>query len=179
MRARLVAIALLLGGCATAHVTPTRPTPVVRQHHNEAAGDAETDERSDGTVVQPEPIVAPPVDAHDDSHDRENPEHPSIGTGDITHGDATWYGGKLDGGATASGERFDSHAFTAAHRTIKLGTWVRVTNEANGKSVDVRINDRGPFGRRRKRIIDISEAAARKIGIIDAGVGHVSVEILR
>ena len=54
-----------------------------------------------------------------------------------------------------------------------------MTNEANGKSVDVRINDRGPFGRRRKRVIDISEAAARTIGIIDAGVGHVSIEILK
>lgn len=92
-------------------------------------------------------------------------------------GKATWYGGKLHGGPTASGERFDKNALTAAHRELPFDTRVRVTNEKNGKSVIVRINDRGPFGKR-ARIIDVSEAAARRLGMIDDGVVPVTVEIL-
>ena len=78
---------------------------------------------------------------------------------------------------TASGERFDKHALTAAHRTLRMGTMVRVTNESNGRSVVVRINDRGPFGNK-SRIIDLSEAAARKLDMIDAGVVPVTLEVL-
>src|SRR4051812_32624112 len=78
---------------------------------------------------------------------------------------ATWY---ASGKMTASGERFDKHALTAAHRTLPFGTRVRVTDERNGRTVIVRINDRGPFGNRR-RIIDLSEAAAARLGILDDG----------
>jgi peptidoglycan lytic transglycosylase len=79
---------------------------------------------------------------------------------------------------TASGERFDKHALTAAHRTLKLGTRVRVTNQKNGRSVVVRINDRGPFGNK-GRIIDLSEAAAKQLDMIEAGVVPVTLEVLR
>jgi rare lipoprotein A len=79
---------------------------------------------------------------------------------------------------TASGERFNPSAFTAAHRTLPLGTHVRVTNTKNGRSVEVRINDRGPFGHR-DRIIDLSKAAARELHMLDAGVVPVTVEVLR
>jgi rare lipoprotein A len=95
----------------------------------------------------------------------------------VQRGLATWYGGELHGGPTASGERFDKRKLTAAHRTLRLGTRVRVTNTRNGRSVEVRINDRGPFGSR-KRIIDVSEAAARQLGMIEAGVVPVTVEVL-
>ncbi|MCX5742077.1 MAG: septal ring lytic transglycosylase RlpA family protein, partial [Proteobacteria bacterium] len=78
---------------------------------------------------------------------------------------------------TASGERFDRRALTAAHRTLKLGTRVRVTNQKNGRAVIVRINDRGPFGSA-KRIIDVSEAAGRQLQMIDAGVVPVKIEVL-
>ena len=78
---------------------------------------------------------------------------------------------------TASGERFDKRAMTAAHRTLPFGTRVRVTAVKTGRSVEVRINDRGPFGSKR-RIIDLSEGAARKLGIIDAGIADVTVEVL-
>lgn len=78
---------------------------------------------------------------------------------------------------TASGERFDKHALTAAHRTLKLGTRVRVTNEKNGRSVVVRINDRGPFGNK-SRIIDLSEAAAKQLDMIEAGVVPVTLEVM-
>ena len=91
---------------------------------------------------------------------------------------ATWYGADHDGGPTASGERFNKNAFTAAHRTLPLGTHVRVTNENNGRSVILRINDRGPYGNKR-RIIDVSEAAARKLGMIEAGVVPVRVEVIK
>jgi rare lipoprotein A len=97
---------------------------------------------------------------------------------EVQHGRAVWYGGGHHGGPTASGERFDKRAMTAAHRTLPMGTIVRVTNKKNGKSVVVRINDRGPFGKKKERIIDVSEAAARKLGFKDAGVTDVMIEVL-
>ncbi len=92
----------------------------------------------------------------------------------VQHGLATWYG---RGRGTASGERFNKHAMTAAHRTFPFGTRARVTNKRNGRSVIVRINDRGPFVR--GRIIDVSEAAAERLGMKRDGVVPVKVERLR
>ena len=100
------------------------------------------------------------------------------GGGDVQYGLATWYGKEQQGGPTASGERFDMNQLTAAHRTLHMGTHVRVTNRKNGKTVDVRINDRGPYGSS-QRIIDVSRAAARVLDMIDAGVVPVRVEVLR
>jgi len=94
----------------------------------------------------------------------------------VQRGIATWYGGKHHGGPTASGERFNKHAMTAAHRTLKMGTRVKVTRKKNGRSVIVRINDRGPYGK--GRIIDLSEAAARKLDMIDDGIAQVTIEVL-
>lgn len=84
-------------------------------------------------------------------------------------GRAAYYGG----GRTASGERSGPNEMTAAHRTLPFGTLVVVTNLSNGHSVTVRINDRGPFGR--GRIIDVSTAAARKLGMIGGGTARVTV----
>ena len=103
------------------------------------------------------------------SHKPPPSEHP-----DLSRGMASWYG---EPQMTASGERFDKHAMTAAHRTLPMGTRVRVTNTRNGKTVVVRINDRGPFSK--NRIIDLSEAAARVLGMIEAGVAPVTLEVLR
>lgn len=89
-------------------------------------------------------------------------------------GKASWYGPGFDGRKTASGERFNRNAMTAAHKTLPLGTRVKVTNLANNESVVVKINDRGPYVH--GRIIDLSQAAARSIGI--RGVGKVSVAVL-
>jgi rare lipoprotein A len=97
--------------------------------------------------------------------------------GAVQRGLGTFYGKEQHGGPTASGERFNMHKMTAAHRTLPFGTRVRVTNTRNGRSVEVRINDRGPYGR--GRIIDVSEAAARRLDMIDAGVVPVIVEVLR
>jgi rare lipoprotein A len=91
-------------------------------------------------------------------------------------GKATWYGGELQGSMCASGERFDENKLTAAHRTLPLGARVLVTNLKNGRTVEVRINDRGPYGK--GRIIDLSRAAARKIDMLAAGVAEVELRVL-
>jgi rare lipoprotein A len=88
-------------------------------------------------------------------------------------GIASYYGPGFHGRRTASGERFNQHAMTAAHRTLPFGTRVRVTSLGNGKAVVVRINDRGPFSR--GRVIDLSRGAAVQLGIIRAGVANVCV----
>ena len=89
-------------------------------------------------------------------------------------GKASWYGPWHHGRRTASGERFDMHSMTAAHRTLPLGTIVRVTNLETHRAVRVRINDRGPYAE--DRIIDLSAAAARSLGIKAQGVAQVRVE---
>jgi rare lipoprotein A len=91
-------------------------------------------------------------------------------------GKASWYGDRFHGRMTASGERFDQGDMTAAHRKLPFGARVRVKNERNGRSVVVRINDRGPYGP--GRIIDVSRAAAEKLDMIRAGVVPVTVEVL-
>ncbi len=95
----------------------------------------------------------------------------------VHRGQATYYADRFHGRTTASGERFDQGAMTAAHRRLPFGTRVRVTNLHNDASVVVRINDRGPFGDRR-RIIDVSRAAAETLDMIRAGVVPVKVEVL-
>lgn len=95
---------------------------------------------------------------------------------DIPGGVASWYGSQFDGKRTASGERFDPDELTAAHRTLPFGSRVRVKCARTGKTVVVRINDRGPFGH--GRVIDLSQAAAKRIGITQAGSGPVSLALL-
>src|SRR3954469_15935559 len=89
----------------------------------------------------------------------------------VQSGGASWYGPGFHGRRTASGERFNSRALTAAHRSLPFGSRVRVTNERTGRSVVVRINDRGPFVG--GRVIDLSKAAAQAVGI--SGVGKVKL----
>ena len=91
-------------------------------------------------------------------------------------GIASWYGKKFHGRLTSSRERYDMHGMTAAHKTLPLPTWARVTNLQNGKSIVVRVNDRGPFVA--NRLIDLSYAAASALDIVEAGTGMVEVEAL-
>ncbi len=100
----------------------------------------------------------------------------SGGGSSFQSGMASWYGGKFHGRTTANGEKYNMDALTAAHKTLPFGTRVRVTNTRNGDSVDVRINDRGPFIA--GRIIDLSRAAASQIGLQASGVASVKVAIL-
>jgi rare lipoprotein A len=93
----------------------------------------------------------------------------------VQSGMASWYG-QEQGERTASGETFDRHDFTAASRHLPFNTMVRVTNEANGRSVDVRINDRGPF--EKGRVLDVSEAAADSLDMKQSGVARVKIEVV-
>jgi len=94
----------------------------------------------------------------------------------IQEGIASYYADEFHGRQTANGETFDMHALTAAHRTLPFNTRVRVTNLDNGRSVVVRINDRGPFVE--GRIIDLSLGAARAVGLIGPGTARVRLEVL-
>ena len=91
-------------------------------------------------------------------------------------GIATWYGRKFHGRPTSSGERYDMYAMTAAHTILPIPSYVRVTNLSNGRSVVVRVNDRGPF--HPDRIIDLSYTAAYKLGFVNAGSAQVEVEAI-
>lgn len=94
----------------------------------------------------------------------------------IQSGKASWYGPGFHGRVTASGETFDESALTAAHQSFPLGSKAKVTNLTNGNSVEVKINDRGPFTE--GRIIDLSRAAARALGILGSGIALVRVELI-
>jgi rare lipoprotein A len=92
----------------------------------------------------------------------------------LQSGEASWYSATFQGHLTANGERYDGDALTAAHRTLPLGSFVRVRSLATGKSVVVRINDRGPYVK--NRIIDLSYAAAKTLGLTDARSMRVQIE---
>jgi len=102
------------------------------------------------------------------------PSAPALHSGET--GLASWYGHPYHGRAAANGEIYDMEKLTAAHRTLPFGTWVRVTNVSNEKSVEVRITDRGPFVG--GRIIDLSHAAAEAIDMIGPGVARVRLDII-
>lgn len=104
------------------------------------------------------------------------PKHDAQGTGYRETGGASFYADRFQSRKTASGERFDQSALTAAHKKLPFGTRVRVTNIANGKTVVVRINDRGPFVN--GRIIDLSRSAFTRIGNTRSGVINVKIEVV-
>lgn len=119
---------------------------------------------------------APPLNAIEGL---PKPSVPEVATGFFFQrivGWASWYGPGFDGGQTANGEIFDQYELTAAHPSLPFGTMVRVTNQDNGQSVVVRINDRGPYAG--GRVIDLSKGAARAIGMIGSGVAPVQIDVL-
>ncbi len=125
--------------------------------------------------VPPTPIEVPPgaVDLSTFEAPAE-PEPRSIRN--LGSGIASYYGRRFHGRRTANGERFNMRAMTAAHKTLPFGSLVKVTNPRNGRSVTVRINDRGPFIR--GRVIDLSRAAAQQIGMISRGHARVDMELV-
>ncbi|HYH18379.1 MAG TPA: septal ring lytic transglycosylase RlpA family protein [Azospirillum sp.] len=126
-------------------------------------------------------IVAPSAaTAHEAGHYCKVPSGPECPVGEdafVQSGEASWYGPGFHGRPTASGVRFDQDALTAAHRSLPLGTVVRVTNLDTGRSVQVEINDRGPFIE--GRIIDVSRRAAEVLGMKEQGIAPVQVELAR
>ena len=119
-----------------------------------------------GVYTAPAPVGVVPA----------GPSGPEATPSPIGAGQASYYGTELEGRPTASGERFDPRALTAAHRTLPLGSKVRVTNARTGDSVIVRINDRGPF--HAQRVIDLSHGAARAIGLLRTGTGRVRLALM-
>ena len=125
----------------------------------------------------------PPIpDTHAEAGERTAPDFaegalapPGAAPGQV--GLATWYGSSFAGKKTANGERFDPRAMTAAHRTLKMGTWVEVRRPDTGRAVRVRINDRGPFGDSRK-VIDVSRRAAEELDMIQQGAMRVELRIV-
>jgi len=97
-------------------------------------------------------------------------------THEVQHGVASWYGGEFHGRPTSSGEVYDMYQLTCAHNTFPLGTVVMVTNLENGRSLELKVNDRGPFAK--ERIIDVSYAAAQMLGMWEKGTALVKVEVI-
>ena len=105
--------------------------------------------------------------------ENNNKNLPLISAG---NGKASWYGPGFHGKITANGEKFNMNNFTAAHRKLKFGTFLKITNLSNNFSVIVRINDRGPY--KHNRIIDLSKKAAKEIDMIKSGIADVKIEIV-
>lgn len=150
----VIAATLLVGGTATEASAKSRHHHHYRHHHigHASSGDGATA----GSWRDANAAVTP-----------------SFGTGRSFSGLASYYGNE-SGSRTASGQRFNQNAMTAAHRSLPFGTKVRVTH--GGQSVIVTINDRGPFVR--GRVLDLSTGAARAIGLIGVGVGRVTAEVI-
>ncbi len=183
----------LLAGAATLLALPAQASapgialPLAQMAGGEAAAaDAEpafeeSFERFDDLPDAPEPegnvvdidTIEPPIEVEKPKPAPE-PATSSRSGRSLGTGIASYYGKRFHGRLTANGERFNMNAMTAAHKTLRFGTKVRVTNPRNGKSVVVRINDRGPFTP--GRTIDLSRAAAQKIGLIQRGHGRVKLE---
>jgi len=117
----------------------------------------------------PDQASAEPATAPDTVLAEAIPEYRQVGI-------ASWYGGRHQGRLTASGEVFDENKLTAAHRTLPLVTWARVTNLENGRSIEVKVNDRGPYidG----RVIDLSTRAAEELGMTEQGLARVEITAL-
>ena len=165
-------------GCGTISDAPHRSIatsavlPTVSLNDNPPVDEPQTDISSFENPSPANILRSPETEEASPPASRSTPTPSTI----IETGLASWYGPKHQGKRTASGEIFDQNKFTAAHRTLPWGSIVKVTNLENGKSVEVRINDRGPFTE--GRVIDLSRAAARALGIIKSGISPVRTELL-
>ncbi len=151
-------VALAASGCSHA----SKPEPATPE-----AGGRDTHVPSDPELVR---------ERAKDAETKDEPARDDDEGGFEQKGMASYYGSKFEGRKTASGERYRGDEMTAAHRTLPFGTRVRVTNLANGKSVEVVVNDRGPFAK--GRIVDLSRKAAKEIDMLSAGVVQVKLEVL-
>lgn len=189
----LVVLALMLAGCATrkpreSPVAPDRAKPVQKAETDRPQSERYREARDGGpakpavdvsTLREPVPKVEPrarygnksPYSVLGKTYTVMPDAH-----GYVERGIASWYGNKFHGYMTSSLEPYDMYQFSAAHKTLPLPSYVRVTNLDNGKSVVVRVNDRGPF--HENRLIDLSYAAAVRIGVWPKGTGLVEVRLL-
>jgi rare lipoprotein A len=154
--------ALLIGLLVTSAFAQTPTAP--------AAPTAPATPSAPAAIAPTAPAGAPATAAKNES------KKDAVAAGDVATGKAAWYGNKFNGRKTASGQRFNAGALTAASNTLPFGTLVRVTNLKNKKSVVVRINDRGP--QQADRIIDVSRAAAARLGMLRSGLAEVELKVV-
>jgi rare lipoprotein A len=194
VRFAAIALVLLLSGCGTLsrqeEPAPAPPQPQAATPQPQPAPGKGAYYKDDGPGASPPPDLAAIADAvpkPEPLHRFANRPYQVFGKDyvPLAHsapnaapfrqtGIASWYGRRFHGAPTSSGEPYDMYAMTAAHPTLPIPSYARVTNLANGRSVVVRINDRGPF--HADRIIDLSYTAAWKLGYVDAGSARVEVE---
>lgn len=179
---------LWLAGCAPANVSRDAPAGPERDYHGGADRDMVVKRPAKNRKKpairkapqrQPRPAAVPHAPATRPAAPApalKPPELPKAASHRVNYGKASYYGKKFHGRRTASGEVYNQYELTAAHRTLPFGTVCRVTNLSNGKSVRVRINDRGPFVK--GRIIDLSYRASQVLEGLRAGVFEVKLEIL-
>ena len=186
--AGLVIAIAFAAGCAAPEVVPTpEPGPVAKAPPAPPPGKGGY-YKDDGPGANPPPNLDQVADATprvEPLHRYANRPYQRFGVSYVPltsvapfrqAGIASWYGRRFHGQPTSSGEIYDMYKMTAAHPTLPVPSYARVTNPANGRSVVVRINDRGPF--HTDRIIDLSYVAAWKLGLIEAGSGRVIVEAI-
>ena len=165
-----VAVALLMTGCGKSHVNHS---PSSRSHDSAPSPSVYNSQRT-GTLPSGKGGYQKTGKPYKIAGRWYYPLSSADGYNET--GTASWYGTKFHGKKTANGERYDMYAMSAAHKTLPLPTMVRVTDLDNGRSVVVRVNDRGPFVK--SRVIDLSYAAAKTLGYDNAGTAHVRVEAL-
>lgn len=168
----VLVVAVLLGGCASQGPRTAAAPPAQVSDSAGASRAGKAAAKDSGSAAAAQAAAAGASDAAIDGATAMAPPN-EIAFEEAERGKASWYGPRFHGRRTASGERYDQGAFTAAHRTLPFGSVVRVRSVASGKQVEVRINDRGPFVR--GRIIDVSRAAAQALGLIGPGVETVQL----
>lgn len=161
---RLCALATILATSATAGWSASTPDSGVP-----AGALATVPATVPASAAIPADPAATPAPVEEAAEDARAQDADLIGTGT-----ASFYASEFHGRRTASGARFDMNAMTAAHRTLPFGTRLRVTNERNGRSVVVTVNDRGPF--HKSRVLDVSRAAAERLNMVGAGSARVRLE---
>ncbi|MGU7769449.1 septal ring lytic transglycosylase RlpA family protein [Burkholderia sp. MR1-5-21] len=169
-----VAVFLALTGCA---VPPSQTTSSANQKNAvKTTGAANADNKTQLNFDSA--LASMPAADSKDAKSTSLADGQPIDGADVSdfrqNGRASWYGKGFHGRRTANGERFNMNALTAAHRTLPLSSYIKVTNPTNGKWVVVKVNDRGPY--KRGRVLDLSYAAAKVIGLIHAGTGRVKIE---
>lgn len=162
----IIVFIMTIAGCA--------PKGRYYQHHDSAPNVIPHKVTSDDAVAKYEPYASANMRPYTIRGVKYRPL--STGKGFSDDGHASWYGQKFHGHLTANGEIYDMYEMSAAHKTLPLPSFVRVTNLQNGKQVVVRVNDRGPF--HRGRVIDLSYAAALKLDILKTGVGKVKIDVI-
>lgn len=174
MLLRLATLGLLSGLAACSAVSQNTAAPSVSTSVTPAPAPATAPPvglTPPGEAAFPDRLVEPQLAAQTSPKPPNGPMYRVL-----EQGGASWYGPGFHGRRTASGERYDMHALTAAHRTLPFGTVVRVRSLVNGREVDVRISDRGPFVR--SRVIDLSRAAAAELQMLGLGFKQVSLLVL-